>query len=213
MSEPLGPATDRPDDPHDLDPHDLDPDRAAELAAEREAENQQAWRDHDELGTDLASQIARRVAAGGGVTLPPSRGIRKRRRRSDPVNLRSGSHPDDRDPQEIGSLLGGLVRQRGWSKQISVRTLLTSWPDLVGEVNAAHSTPEGYADGVLTVRTESTTWASSLRAIAPALVAELNRRLGDGTVVRVNVLGPVAPSWKHGPRVVRDGLGPRDTYG
>lgn len=200
-------------EPDDAELGIRDPDLAAEQAAEREAENQQAWRDHDELGTDLATQIAHRVAAGGGVNLPPSRGIRKRRRRADPVNLRSGSHPDDRDPQEIGALLGGLVRQRGWSKQISVRTLLTSWPDLVGEVNAAHSTPEGYDAGVLTVRAESSTWASSLRSIAPSLVAELNRRLGDGTVVRVTVLGPTAPSWKHGPRVVRDGLGPRDTYG
>ncbi|CAI9403627.1 DUF721 domain-containing protein [Aestuariimicrobium sp. T2.26MG-19.2B] len=202
--------TDLPDP--GLEP-DLDPDVVAERRAEQAAEDEQAWREHDELGTDLASQIAHRVAAGGAVNLPPSRGIRKRRRRADPVNLRSGSHPDDRDPQEVGALLGHLVKQRGWGKQLSVRTLLTSWPALVGEVNAAHSAPEGYDAGVLTVRAESSTWATSLRSIAPQLVAELNRRLGDGTVVRITVVGPSAPSWKHGPRAVRDGRGPRDTYG
>lgn len=195
-----------PDEAPEIEPNDDD-------REQRAAEDKQAWQEHDELGTELASQIAHRVASGGALNMPASRGIRKRRRRADPVNLRSGSHPDDRDPQEIGALLGGLVKQRGWSKQISVRTLLTSWPELVGAVNAAHSTPEGYDGGVLTVRAESTTWASSLRSIAPQLVAELNRRLGDGTVVRVNVLGPTAPSWKHGPRAVRDGRGPRDTYG
>jgi predicted nucleic acid-binding Zn ribbon protein len=41
----------------------------------------------------------------------------------------------------------------------------------------------------------------------------LNEALGDGTITRIKVLGPDAPSWKKGRRSVRDGLGPRDTYG
>jgi predicted nucleic acid-binding Zn ribbon protein len=80
-------------------------------------------------------------------------------------------------------------------------------------VNAAHSTPIGYQDGVVTVRAESTVWATSLRAMAPQLVAKLNELLGDGTVTRVEILGPDVPSWKRGRRSVRDGRGPRDTYG
>jgi predicted nucleic acid-binding Zn ribbon protein len=80
-------------------------------------------------------------------------------------------------------------------------------------MNAQHSHPESYADGVLVVRAESSTWASALRSIAPNLVAELNSQLGDGIVRRIEVRGPTAPSWKHGPRSVRDGRGPRDTYG
>jgi predicted nucleic acid-binding Zn ribbon protein len=49
--------------------------------------------------------------------------------------------------------------------------------------------------------------------MAPQLVAMLNEQLGDGTVTRIAVLGPDAPSWKKGRRSVRDGRGPRDTYG
>ena len=79
--------------------------------------------------------------------------------------------------------------------------------------NAAHSSPEGYADTVLTVRADSTAWATQLRYLAPQLVAMLNEQLGDGTVTRIRVLGPDAPSWKKGRRSVRDGRGPRDTYG
>ena len=59
---------------------------------------------------------------------------------------------------------------------------------------------------------ESSTWASSLRTIAPQLVAVLNEQLGQGTVTRVTVIGPEAPSWKKGHRSV-PGRGPRDTYG
>ena len=45
------------------------------------------------------------------------------------------------------------------------------------------------------------------------MYALLDPVLGDGTVTVVEVLGPLAPTWKHGQRRVRDGRGPRDTYG
>ena len=34
-----------------------------------------------------------------------------------------------------------------------------------------------------------------------------------GTVAVIDVQGPHTPSWKRGRRSVRDGRGPRDTYG
>jgi predicted nucleic acid-binding Zn ribbon protein len=106
-----------------------------------------------------------------------------------------------------------LIDAKGWATDINVHTLLARWSKLVGGVNAAHSHPESYADTVLTVRAESTVWATSLRSVAPQLVARLNEQLGEGTVTRVKVIGPEGPSWKKGRRSVRDGRGPRDTYG
>jgi predicted nucleic acid-binding Zn ribbon protein len=151
--------------------------------------------DHDPQGTDLAKQIAR-VARGGAP---------KVRRTAKPVARTDG-------PTPIGELLGQVADAQGWTKELSVHQLLGRWPILVGPVNAAHCEPEHYADGVLTVRAESTTWASSLRAMAPQLVAALNEGLGQGSVTRVIVIGPQAPSWKKGKRSV-SGRGPRDTYG
>ena len=63
------------------------------------------------------------------------------------------------------------------------------------------------------MRADSTAWATNLRLLAPSIVARLNEQLGEGTVLRIVVKGPDAPSWKHGRRSVRDGRGPRDTYG
>ena len=91
--------------------------------------------------------------------------------------------------------------------------LMGRWAQFVGPVIADHSQPESYADAVLTVRAESTSWATELRLQAPAILAVLNRALGDGAVTRLNVKGPDAPSWSHGRRSVRGGRGPRDTYG
>ncbi|MBA3528511.1 MAG: DUF721 domain-containing protein [Propionibacteriaceae bacterium] len=125
----------------------------------------------------------------------------------------SGSHPDDRDPQPLSTAMERLVESKGWSTEISVHTLLGRWPVLVGPTNAAHSHPESYNDHVLTVRADSTVWAASLRSMAPQLVAVLNDKLGEGTVRLVKIIGPDAPSWKKGRLSVRDGRGPRDTYG
>lgn len=152
--------------------------------------------EHDPTGLDLARQIAR--AARGG---PPPQA---RRRRT--------SERSTDDPMPIGEVLKEVIGEQGWSTEVNLHHLLGRWPALVGPVNAAHSRPETYADKVLTVRAESTTWATSLRQIAPRLVAILNEQLGQGTVERVLVLGPEAPNWKKGRRSV-PGRGPRDTYG
>lgn len=161
---------------------------------------------HDLTGLDLARQVAAAVGAG-------SRGVRRRQRRPRPTReQRSSAHPDGRDPQLLGQAFDRLMGERGWSTQVNIHMLLGNWARLVGPVNADHSAPESYADTILTVRAESTTWATQLRLFAPQLVALLNAELGDGAVTRVVVKGPDAPSWKHGRRSVR-GRGPRDTYG
>jgi predicted nucleic acid-binding Zn ribbon protein len=160
---------------------------------------------HDPAGLGLARAIAR-------ATGRPRR--RRRTQAGRPVEPRSsGAGPDERDPKLLGTALERLVESKGWSTEISVHALLGRWPALVGPELAQHSRPEAYQDGVVTVRTDSTAWASQLRMLAPNLVATLNRQLGDGTVTRVKVLGPDAPSWKRGRYSVRDGRGPRDTYG
>ncbi|WP_130866556.1 DciA family protein [Acidipropionibacterium timonense] len=186
-------------------------------------EDREVAAEHDVDGTELARIIARasrgepagtRRRRWDDVELPAPRGVggtpRRSRRRQGAAW--SGPGADRRDPMLLGQAFDRLVASRGWGKQVSLRMVLVRWPELVGVTNAEHSRPVTYREGVLTVRTDATVWATSLRTIAPQLVAELNRRLGDGTVTRIVIEGPSAPSWKHGPRSV-PGRGPRDTYG
>ncbi|GAB3624211.1 DNA replication protein DciA [Mariniluteicoccus endophyticus] len=197
--EPIDPEADEAYDRFDEGPEGDPADRASELAAAAES--------HDLTGLDLARQVAASIGA-------QSKGVRRKKpRRQRPTGEhRSGARPDDRDPQLLGAAFERLMSERGWSAQVNVHMLLGNWPRLVGPVNADHSHPEAFDDGVLTVRAESTTWATQLRLFAPQLVALLNSELGDGSVTKVVVKGPDAPSWKHGRRSVR-GRGPRDTYG
>lgn len=87
------------------------------------------------------------------------------------------------------------------------------WAQIVGADLAAHTAPDGLADGELTVTADSTAWATQLRLLAGELVRRLNAELGDGTVRRVKVRGPVPPQRRAGEWRVRGGRGPRDTYG
>lgn len=160
--------------------------------------------DHDPSGVELARLIARN-AQGVPAASPPAR--------KEPGKPKPSKQRNAADPQPLGEALDELIASRGWSTEVNLHHLLGRWDDLVGPANAEHSRPEGFHERVLTVRTDSTAWATNLRLLAPAILARLNEQLGDGSVVRIVVKGPDAPTWKHGRRSVRDGRGPRDTYG
>ncbi len=163
---------------------------------------------HVDDGLDLARALSRAAAR----STPLAR--KKPRRRERPTRGRvSGAHPDERDPQLLDTTLGRLVDDHGWELDLRVHGVFGRWAELVGAEVAQHCTPESFADGKLVVRTDSTAWATQLRLLAPTVVRRLNQELGHGTVTLIEVLGPHLPSWKKGPRSVRDGRGPRDTYG
>lgn len=171
--------------------------------------------EHDPTGLDLASEIARATAESSPFLPPPTNAPPKLPKRRPRIfdEQRSGAHPDDRDPQPIGKLFESVAKRRGWQRRISLSTVLQDWAGLVGEANAEHSKPTDFADGVLTIQCDSTAWATAMRYNASPLVKRLNDKLGEQTVRRVKILAPAQKSWKKGPRSVRDGRGPRDTYG
>jgi predicted nucleic acid-binding Zn ribbon protein len=132
------------------------------------------------------------------------------------VRPSAGSAPrsdrDDRDPQALGAGLERLVAERGWQVDLAVGGVMGRWPRVVGTEVAVHCAPESFDDGVLTVRADSTAWATQVRLLVPTLLRRLAEELGEGVVQQVQVRGPAAPTWRRGRRTVR-GQGPRDTYG
>ena len=166
--------------------------------------------EHSESGLELARSIARSLARG-----TPKRSRGQRPRRTDPTT--SGAHPDDRDPQPLDSTIGRLIAEQGWGTDVRVHGVFSRWDAIVGRDVAQHARPISFSredeGGRLVVRTDSTAWATQMRLLAATVVRRLNQELGDGTVTIIDVEGPVGPSWKRGRRSVRDGRGPRDTYG
>jgi len=161
-------------------------------------------REEPPAGVDLARAALARAqqqarTTGGGRRRPRSVG-----------DVRQSA---DRDPQLFGASIDRLVTDRGWTMPAAAVGVLDRWSAIVGADVATHTEPLSFTEGVLTVRAASTAWATQLRLMSGDIVRRLNVELGHGSVTRLDVRGPDAPSWNHGPLRARDGRGPRDTYG
>ena len=193
-----------------------DPGREARPPGEAERADAGGGGANDGDGPDAVRSALNRARAAarerGAVpgALPPG-GRRKRRPRDD--GSRSGARPDARDPQTVGAALDRLVAERGWQEAVAVGGVIGRWDAVVGAEIAAHCRPETFEDGVLTVRADSTAWATQVRLLTAGLLRRLAEEVGEGTVTKVVVRGPSAPSWRRGPRVAPGSQGPRDTYG
>jgi predicted nucleic acid-binding Zn ribbon protein len=162
-----------------------------------------------------AQQLARRRQTGADATGTRSRlrrraGSRSRRSRGGGY---SAAGPDPLDPTAAKDVLAGLFAERGWDHTVAQARVFADWPHLVGAEIAARCHPVSLTDGQLRIAAESTAWATQLRLLSGTLLARLAAQLGPQVVTRVDVSGPVAPSWRHGAWSVRGARGPRDTYG
>ncbi|UCM89114.1 DUF721 domain-containing protein [Streptomyces marincola] len=167
-------------------------------------------------GAELSGVDLARVALRAAREQARERGaVTQQRRQARRGGLRSGARPGGRDPMLLGAAVERLTVERGWEMPIAVGGVLGRWPDLVGPDVAQHCAPEGYDEQsrVLTVRCDSTAWATQLRLLAPQLLRRLNGDLGRGTVTSLRVLGPAAPTRRAGPLRAPGSRGPGDTYG
>lgn len=134
------------------------------------------------------------------------------RRRKAGTQGRSVPFSDGRDPLGLGEVIDSMTLKLGWSSPLAKAELLVQWPSIVGAETAEHAVPVGVQEGVLTVRCDSTAWATQLRLMKVQVTTEIARRYPEAGIESVRFDGPNAPSWKRGPRSI-PGRGPRDTYG
>lgn len=154
-------------------------------------------------GADLA-RAALTAARKRARELEEGRALR---RGSAAAGRRSGARPDERDPQPLEATLARLLAEAGWETPAAVGGIIHGWADIVGPRIAAHCEPVSYEEGVLTVQTDSSAWATELRNLSVSLLARLNaavpRRVTPGgpprpAIERIAVLGPNPPSWRRG---------------
>lgn len=117
-----------------------------------------------------------------------------------------------RDPKGIADVLGVVSEELGWTQPLAQHEIFARWADIVGPDIAEHSAPSALDAGVLTVRCDSTAWATQLGFLRHDLVKQLHTELPAAEVESLRFIGPDAPSWKKGLRAT-PGRGPRDTYG
>lgn len=122
------------------------------------------------------------------------------------------ARPGGRDPRTVGEALDALVGQLAWSPGVTAGTIQARWGELFGAEVAAHTSYVSFDAGVLTMRADSTAWATNLRWTVPTMLRTLGEELGEGVVMQIEVQGPGGPGFGRGPRSVK-GRGVRDTYG
>lgn len=176
-------------------------------------------RDTERGETTAEVEDAARTALARARAIAASRGLRpgmKPRRRRTRRGIEAGGgtpFASGRDPERLGDQIEKMIADRGWQADVAAGSVMSRWPDIVGEQVAGHSEPVAYEDGVLTVRADSTAWATQLRLLTSTILGRLAEDVGPETVVELRVVGPSAPSWRKGPRRAPGMRGPRDTYG
>jgi predicted nucleic acid-binding Zn ribbon protein len=144
--------------------------------------------------------------------------VARRRNLPSYEDQRSGAGPDERDPAMLSGLIERLIINKGWDLQVATGKLQGQWGLIVGHDIASHVTIESFnldpsgQSGNLILRAQTSAWATQIRLLLPTISARLGQEIGQGRISEIKVLGPTAPSWKHGQRSVK-GRGPRDTYG
>jgi predicted nucleic acid-binding Zn ribbon protein len=117
------------------------------------------------------------------------------------------------DPQLLVDLLTHLIEERDWKDGIAEGTLFSTWPKIVGVEISQHASPISLLDGVLTLQTSSTAWATQLQLVSPDLLRTIQASAPGVLVEAIVIIGPQGPSWKKGVRTIKGARGPRDTYG
>lgn len=186
-------------------PEEPGPQPPARPARPPEEPDQQEARD-----AAARASLARARDAARDAGLRPGVVPRRRHRVADPACGAPG--PDARDPRTLTEGMEGLLRERGWSQDVSAASVMARWPQFVGAEVAGHCVPVSFEDGQLRVRADSTAWATQLTYMVPSILAVIAEQAGPSVVTTIRVSGPGAPTWKRGPRRA-GGRGPRDTYG
>ncbi len=154
--------------------------------------------------------LARRALARAKDTAR-RRGFRTRPGRKKPAHHPNVTPGGGRDPAVVTSSVDRLVAMMGWRGRLTVSLVLARWEEIVGSDVAAHCQPVTFAEGELTVRADSTTWATQLRYLLPQIERRLAEEVGEGMVTAIHIHGPTART--RGGKWRVSGRGPRDTWG
>lgn len=85
-----------------------------------------------------------------------------------------------------------LVADRGWQAATAIGKIWGEWASLVGPTLAEHVRPEAFdrTTGRLTLRADSTAWATQVRMLSGQLRKRLQGEIPGEIVTDITVLGP-----------------------
>jgi len=103
------------------------------------------------------------------------------------ASFRPGPAPRDDDFTPLGEALDRVRAELGLPETAALDVLRARWPDIVGADVAAHAHLVAVRDGIATVTTDGPLWATQLRYLETAILAEVAAVVGDEVVTSVRV--------------------------
>ena len=94
------------------------------------------------------------------------------------------------DPRPLGDALARIRRELGTPEPSQLEGIHAAWPELVGDLLAAHSTPLHLRDGVLRIGVDDPAWAGQFRYLTDGLVAALTERVPNAAIRDISVGAP-----------------------
>lgn len=91
------------------------------------------------------------------------------------------------DPKPVAASLGVVARSLGAPDVGVLRVLFARWSELVGPNVAAHASPVGLRDKVLTVAVDDAAWATQLRYLAGDLIGRIAQVSGTDAVAELRL--------------------------
>ncbi|MEJ5921299.1 DUF721 domain-containing protein [Bifidobacterium thermophilum] len=131
----------------------------------------------------LPAQVFERYTARAGI-------MRDRERREAEAWENFGK--PGRDPNTLASLVTVLARHDNWMPHLKLAQLRNHWDQVVGPQIAQHSQVASWHDGVLTIRTASPSWTTTLTYMVPQLTDTIRERLDGLDIREIKVTGPQA---------------------
>lgn len=103
--------------------------------------------------------------------------------------------PDDQDglrrvgpPTTIGQDLQSFIERRGWAERLRGADAWSRWDEIVGRELASRCEPVRLVHQTLTIRAESSVWATQLRYLVTQLTANAQQVLGEGAVTEIRIV-------------------------
>ena len=80
-------------------------------------------------------------------------------------------------PIPISSLLGELIRKKGWKKQLNRNRVFLIWDELVGPQIAHHAQPQVIRGKVLWINVSDSVWIQQLQFQKIMILEQINRNI------------------------------------
>lgn len=129
----------------------------------------------------LPSQTFERVIRRAGVA---------KQRQKDAYTAWQSFGKPGRDPSTLQGVMGVFASRKGWDVPLRIAKLRNNWNQIVGDVNAQHSTVVDYRDGVLVIGTSSPAWATQFKFMVPQLKQVITERVPGLVIQDIVIMGP-----------------------